>query len=353
MTKNTSDTLRQRLLIAFGAFAVGMLVATTLTYQQSENSGTTDSPAVLLNYKGKDYRLDELPVSIALAYSDLEHETYENKQLLLIDAGLQLHVAQFARDKQLSFDEARQQLFSISPITEQAIEQFWKDNQEQIGQPFFAVKENIRQYLTQKQEQEKKNQIYSALTQFGDLTVLLPKPVRQKVDIDTEDYPTKGPEKAPLHIVEFADYQCPHCKTAFNTLNQLIEQYPEAIKLTFIDFPINSSGVSKKVAEAAYCAGEQGQFWPYHALAFQQQSDLDKDWPLETATNLKLNLDKFRSCLTSLPAREHVQRGQKAGWDLNVRGTPTLFINGRKFDGHDLKAELTEYIAGKAADSNH
>ena len=77
--------------------------------------------------------------------------------------------------------------------------------------------------------------------------------------IDTEGYPVKGKENSPVTIVEFADYQCPHCRQLSADLNDIYTKYKNKIKIVYIDFPINPSGVSEEIAHGAYCAYKQGK----------------------------------------------------------------------------------------------
>ena len=106
---------------------------------------------------------------------------------------------------------------------------------------------------------------------------LLKKPIAPVVNINIDGFPMTGNKKSEVTVVEFADYQCPHCKHAYEIMKKLKKDHKDKFKLVFIDFPINRSGISRKVAEGAYCAMQQGKFWEYHGAAFDAQSSLNND----------------------------------------------------------------------------
>jgi protein-disulfide isomerase len=169
-----------------------------------------------------------------------------------------------------------------------------------------------------------------------------PSPSQQKpqvVQVSVDDDPAKGSKDAPVVIVEFSDFQCPYCKRFFDqTLPQLENEYIKTGKVYFVyrDFPLNFHQYAKEAAEAANCAKEQGKFWEYHDLLFENQqtwtsvgiSELKK-----YAADLGLDTNKFDSCLDSGKYASEVQKDFQDGLSYGVGGTPTFFINGIKIVG--------------------
>ncbi|MEZ5449825.1 MAG: thioredoxin domain-containing protein [Thiolinea sp.] len=162
--------------------------------------------------------------------------------------------------------------------------------------------------------------------------------------INVEGLPAKGPEDAKVVLVEFADYQCPHCKHAGDALKPIAEQFKDDLRIVYADFPINRSGVSRKVAEGAACAFQQDKFWEYNALAFDSQRDLKADSAKKLAEELKLDMEAFDKCLASDYPAQQVARGEEEGKRLGVDATPSLFLNGRRLHLNDLAAELPKEI---------
>jgi len=162
-----------------------------------------------------------------------------------------------------------------------------------------------------------------------------PSPTAGVVQVSADDDPALGPEDAPVLIVEFSDYQCPFCaRVASETLPQILEAYEGKIRLVFRDFPLTSMhSNAQKAAEAAECADDQGQFWAYHDILFQNQQALDIDSLKEYAQELGLDTDAFNECLDSGQYTPEVENDLAQGQSYGVTATPTFFINGRLLRG--------------------
>ncbi len=160
------------------------------------------------------------------------------------------------------------------------------------------------------------------------------------VDITPEGFPLKGSLNAPVTMVEFSDFQCPYCRQfATQTLPLIEQKYIRTglVRLIYRDFAVQGPE-SQWAAEAAYCAQEQGAFWPYHDLLFARQQGHNQG--IFTKENLKLFAAElgleprlFAQCLDSGRYAAMVQAATQEGRSLGLRGTPTFFINGRKVEG--------------------
>jgi len=162
-----------------------------------------------------------------------------------------------------------------------------------------------------------------------------PSPTAGIVQVSADDDPALGPEDAPVLIVEFSDYQCPFCaRVASETLPQILEAYEGKIRLVFRDYPLTSiHSNAQKAAEAAECADDQGQFWAYHDILFQNQQALDVDSLKGYARQLGLDTGAFNECLDSGRYTSEVQNDLAQGQSYGVTATPTFFINGRLLRG--------------------
>jgi len=168
-------------------------------------------------------------------------------------------------------------------------------------------------------------------------------PARQPVvgvDITPEGFPLKGALNAPVTMVEFSDFQCPYCRQfATETLPLIEQKYIRTglVRLIYRDFAVQGPE-SQWAAEAAYCAQEQGAFWPYHDLLFARQygpnqGTFSKDNLKGFAAELGLDVRLFAQCLDSGRYAAMVQAATQEGRSLGLQGTPTFFINGRKVEG--------------------
>ena len=129
--------------------------------------------------------------------------------------------------------------------------------------------------------------------------------------------PMLGTPEAPLTLIEFSDYQCPFCRRfAETTLPLLKRDYIETGKLRYVfrDFPLDRlHPQARKVAEAAHCAGDQGQYWAMHDLLFQQQQALQVDRLKGYARQLGLNARAFEACLDQGKYATNVQQDLEDG----------------------------------------
>lgn len=157
-----------------------------------------------------------------------------------------------------------------------------------------------------------------------------------KVDVSTDDDPSKGSENAPVTIIEFSDFECPFCGRFFTqTLPQIEENYINdgKVRLVYRDFPLGFHPQAQKAAEAAECADEQGKFWEMHDKLFEDGVSGGVGSFKQYAEDLGLDTAKFNDCLDSGAMASEVQNDMQDGQSAGVSGTPTFFINGQKVVG--------------------
>jgi protein-disulfide isomerase len=166
-----------------------------------------------------------------------------------------------------------------------------------------------------------------------------PKLLEDPVTIPTAGSPSRGPEGAALTLVEFSDFQCPYCLLAVGKLNALLEAYPGKIKLIFKQFPLDMHSQAALAADAAIAAHRQGQFWPMHDALFAHRGELSRTMILALARAAGLDMQRFTADLDSAETKKTVTRDMEDGERAGVEGTPSVFINGRKYNGAlDLSA---------------
>lgn len=157
--------------------------------------------------------------------------------------------------------------------------------------------------------------------------------------------PAIGPDCAPVTIIEFFDYFCPHCAEAQAAIPGIKEKYDDGIRFVFKPFPLESEGSMRfKAAEAALCAHEQGKFMEMHALLFEQKGSIeDSDRLKELASRLNLDMATFSLCLDADKYAEIIRQNRVDGERGGVLGVPTFFINGRRFNGSITSRDYTVY----------
>ncbi|MDP3918688.1 MAG: DsbA family protein [Nanoarchaeota archaeon] len=169
------------------------------------------------------------------------------------------------------------------------------------------------------------------------------------IEIDIEGDPVKGDlDKAKVVIVEFSDFQCPFCGRATPTIEALVEKYGDDIAIVFKDFPLGFHENAQNAAEAAECADEQGLFWEYHDVLFDNQGALDQDSLIAYADDVGLDVEEFTTCLNSGAMEDEVSEDYNAGVEAGVRGTPAFFVNGVLISGAQpqsvFEAEIEKYL---------
>jgi protein-disulfide isomerase len=147
----------------------------------------------------------------------------------------------------------------------------------------------------------------------------------------------RGPADAPITLVEYGDYECPHCALAHVVLQQVFEEVGEHVRFVFRNFPIDETHphawAAAEAAESVAARGGEGAFWTMHDVVLENQDALQRDELIEYATAAGVDPAAVADDLASGAKRQRVQRDVASGMRSGVRGTPTFFVNGRRFEG--------------------
>lgn len=174
-----------------------------------------------------------------------------------------------------------------------------------------------------------------------------------KPPINENDH-IKGPEDAPVTLVEYGDYECPHCARAHPIVEEIIQRMGDRLCFAYRNFPLREAHPhAEHAAEAAEWAGDSGKFWDMHDALFEHRSDgpdwLDDDRLLQYASDLGLDADDLESALREERYRPRVRADFMSGVRSGVNGTPTFFINGYRYDGNWDLPELLDALEGAGA----
>ena len=167
----------------------------------------------------------------------------------------------------------------------------------------------------------------------------------QRTLIDSGDW-IRGARSAPVTMLEYGDFECPHCAAARLALEGLVEAAPDTIRLVYRHFPVTSIHPhAAMAAEAAEAAGAQGRFWQMHDMIFSSQPDLEYEDLRWCAEQVGCDMVRYEDELAARAYRDEVRRDFNRGIQDGVNGTPTIFINGRRHDGPRDPTSLAAAIA--------
>ena len=174
-----------------------------------------------------------------------------------------------------------------------------------------------------------------------------PKLLDDPVPIPTLDSPVMGPANAPITLVEFSDFQCPYCSKAVAQINATLKAYPNDVRLIFKQYPLDSHPAAAISAAASLAAHRQGKFWPMHDVMFANRSKLSRQSFLAWAKEIGLDMNRFTADLDSDAIRKDVLRDQADGDKAGVEGTPTVFLNGQRYNGDLAPDAIKSVIDGE------
>ena len=283
----------------------------------------------------------------AAEHADATFKVYEGRRKALDQIIAHQLFAQAAKNSGLSTDAWEEAELSkrTKEVTDEEVISFYNANVAQMqGRSISSAAPLITQFLTEQKRTEARRALVAELRKSGPpVKVSLDAP-RYAIAVAATD-PSFGNAKAPVTIVEFSDFQCPFCLRAMPTLKKLQQTYGDRVRVVWKDFPlVRIHPQAAKAAEAAWCADEQGKFWPYHDRLFGNQAALMIDDLKKYAQELALDTARFNMCLDSSKFASRVRDGMEAGTKLGVSSTPTLFVNGRVMPGAYPYEEIAAVI---------
>jgi protein-disulfide isomerase len=325
-----------------------MLIATLGVFlpacsAQGKKMDNTSSNQVLAVVDGKSITEADVRQANADQFKALDREYQQNLHQLIENS-----LNQAVQDRMLESEAATrkltkdQLLAEIKPaaVSDAEVDAFYEQNKAQIPRPKDQVAGQIKTYLEQQGQQKARTEYFKTLEAKYKVDYKM-EPIRVEV---AATGPAKGPESAPVTIVEFSDFQCPFCSRLLPTIAEVEKKYPGKVRVVFRQFPLSFHQNAEKAAEASLCALDQGKFWEMHDAMFGNQSALGVDQLKAKAAELGMNADKFNKCVDSGEKAAAIQADMKAGSAAGVSGTPAMFINGRFINGAVPIEQITPVI---------
>ena len=162
---------------------------------------------------------------------------------------------------------------------------------------------------------------------------------------DTRGFAAKGANAPTVTIVEYADFECMHCRAVAHVVTELVKQHPE-VRGVYKHYPLQFHAMARRAAAAAEAAGRQGKFWQMHDAIFSTQDMLSDELLLGHATALGLDVARFKVDLEDPEIAKKVEASRAEAASFGIDSTPSFVINGRPYhlarslDGFELRLEM-------------
>jgi len=278
--------------------------------------------------------------SVKLTMSDLEqqesakllqarYDFYQAESKALDDLIDKTLIEQRAKSESLTVDQLldRDIKSQIKDPTEDQLKIFYEGLE--TDQPYEAVRGKILEKIRLLRTTKARVAYVKTLRAETNVYVTLAPP---STLVDLENANVLGLKDAPVMLIEFADYECPYCQKVAPEIKKLQNELGGKLAVAYKDFPLPMHAHAEKAAEAARCAGMQGQFWAFHDELFSSK-ELDIDQLKAQAKALKLDSVAFGKCLDTGETAAAVQKDREQGLRLGLSGTPSFFVNGHFLSG--------------------
>lgn len=151
----------------------------------------------------------------------------------------------------------------------------------------------------------------------------------------TDSDHVKGPDSAAVTLIVYSDFECPYSSSHVGTLEKLLADYPNDVRVAYRHFPLSFNENAGTAAEASECAAVQGKFWEMHDRIFElaDSEGLSEEGITNLAGELGLDMEAFNACMENDETYEKISVDYQGGIDAGVSGTPGTFVNGKLVEG--------------------
>lgn len=208
----------------------------------------------------------------------------------------------------------------------------------QLPEDDLQARAQVEQALRQREMQRLSAELKDTLFAEAGVKILLSPP---RVEVSIPDgTPTRGPNDAPLVMVEYTDYQCPFCNRVQPTINALMERYEGKVLHVFKNLPLPNHPQAQLAGEASLCAHDQGEFWAFHDWLFENQRTMNRESMVTAAGELGIDGEAFVACIDSGVHRARVLADMNEARSFGITGTPGFLVNGRVISGAQPLSEF-------------
>lgn len=329
------SALRLSVLLIF-ALSVGQTTPTVFAQ-------TGERALAVVN--GRKITESEVDKAIAAQLIPLRQQIYALQKIALDNLVLRVLLESAAKRRGVSVELLRRELTSAPvEVAEADVEQAYAENRTAFGT---MSEDEARERLRLDLESEARMRNYasalSKLKESARIELYLAEPRLPLDPALEENAPAIGSKTAAVTIIEFSDFQCPYCKAAQATLRKILQTHGDNVRLVFRHLPLEMHEQALPSARAAFCAGEQNRFWPYHDALFAAE-ELSPETFNQIAVRLGLDLARFKTCVDSESSRRAVLKDSQEAKRLGINGTPSFIINGALLRGAPQFEEFNAVI---------
>lgn len=323
-----------------------LLAVAALFISSALNAQTAADLDTVAEINGDRISVRDLQQASGEPLARLEEQVYQLKQQKLQQMIEDRLIAKEAQRRKVSVESLidSEVTAKTAEVTAEEIHRVYELNKNQLQKSESEMAPQIRSLLRDQKIAQRRAEFAKSLQAQAKVTIHLDAPPPFRAEVSAEG-PSRGDADAPVTIVEFEDFQCPFCKKAVSTMDEVTARYKGKVRLVHRDFPLDSlHPASLKAHEAARCAEEQGKFWQYRDLLYKNAPAASPEQLEDYASRAGLDVNAFRKCTDSDKFRTLVQKDESEGERLGVQGTPAFFINGRLFSGAQPAEDFARII---------
>ncbi len=296
--------------------------------------------------------MEKSHIALLHAEADFREKVRDLQQQALAEMIDDRLLAQEMKGSSQSVEEFVGAHVRAEPVSQEEMLEFYKQavaNGEPLP-PYEEVKSELAQFINEQKQKGAMLNYRASLRAKADVKLTMPILLPPIFDVDASGE-SKGPDTAPVTIVEFSDFECGYCGQAEPTVQKIVSTYGDKVRLVYRDLPLPSHVLAPKASEATHCAKIQGKYWEMHAKLFANQRALEIPQLKSYAGELGLDQVAFDSCLDEGTTAKIVADSLAEAERLGINGTPAFFVNGRFLSGaqpYERFAEVIDYeLAGK------
>lgn len=278
-------------------------------------------------------------------------QVYTARQMALENKVREKLVEKAAAKKQQTTEEYLQAELEakVGEPSDEEIQAFYKERAPPDAPPVDMVKPQIAQALKREKMAEAVEGLFAELEKGVAVERHLPDVRPAAVDVGVAAHtPTAGADKPVVEVIEFADFECPYCQVMATALDDVREQFKDKpVRFSYRHFPLSFHPNARPAAEVSQCAREQGKFWEVHDKIYANMDKMDKESLKAHASEAGVDVATLESCLASERPGKEVEADLAEGKQAGVEGTPTLYINGRAFQGRPTPEAISAAIAAE------